>query len=77
MKEVRCDILKAFAIVGALAWQATIIKMLVLCAGWEIARGVFIPGFCHPFVSLCPAYDSSRRVSNEWSYSATQRYNWI
>ena len=56
-KKQRCDILKAFAMMGALAWQATVIKMLILCLGWEIARGSFIlsPGFSLPFVSLCPA----------------------
>uniref|UniRef100_K4AJT4 Uncharacterized protein n=1 Tax=Setaria italica TaxID=4555 RepID=K4AJT4_SETIT len=41
---------------GALAWQATVIKMLILCLGWEIARGVifFIPRVLPPLVSLCP-----------------------
>jgi len=53
-KKQRCDILKAFAMMGALAWQATVIKMLILCLGWEIARGSFIlsprvlPPFCVP-----------------------------
>jgi hypothetical protein len=87
VKKVRCDILKAFAMMGALAWQATIIKMLVSCAGWEIAQGVVFHPWVLPalFVSLCPASCCWPRLTHhhhgvlqiEWSYSATPRYNWI
>jgi hypothetical protein len=63
--------LKAFAMMGALAWQATIIKMLVSCAGWEIAQGVVfhpwvLPALCVPvpcFMLLAYA-SSSRRAAN-------------
>lgn len=33
-KNERCDIARlAFAMLGALAWQATVIKMIFLCPG--------------------------------------------
>ncbi|KAG2588161.1 hypothetical protein PVAP13_5NG208100, partial [Panicum virgatum] len=41
---------------GALAWQATVINKIFLCPGEEIARGLifFGPGFSSPLVSLSP-----------------------
>jgi len=55
-KKKRSDLREAFAMMGALAWQATVINKIFLCPGEEIARGLicFGPGFSSPLVSLSP-----------------------
>jgi hypothetical protein len=64
-KKVRCDILEAFAMLGALAWQATVIKRCFLVSWGEIARGlVFLapgsPSLCVPLCLLPLVAWSSR-----------------
>ena len=42
-KNERCDIARlAFAMLGALAWQATVIKMFFLCPGGSSHGGYFV-----------------------------------
>jgi hypothetical protein len=42
-KNERCDIARlAFAMLGALAWQATVIKMIFLCPGGSSHGGYFV-----------------------------------
>jgi len=55
-EKKRCDLREAFAMMGALAWQSTVINKIFLCPGEEIARGLicFGPGFSSPLVSLSP-----------------------
>lgn len=42
-KNARCDNARsAFAMLGALAWQATVIKMFFLCPGGSSHGGYFV-----------------------------------
>jgi hypothetical protein len=52
---------------GALAWQATVIKMIFLCPGEEIARGLI---FIWPRVLLphgAPVHVASRSPTEIWN----------
>ena len=67
---------------GALTWQATVIKMFLLCLRGEIARGLFVfsPGFSllRPGLHLSSPYSplglhgTRSTIANlTWGYSAT------
>lgn len=74
---------EAFAMLGALTWQATVIKMFVLCLREEIARGLFVfsPGFSVPCPVLLSVLHSQLRLPRTrstianltWSYSASDK----
>jgi hypothetical protein len=53
-KKERCDILEAFAMLGALAWQATVIKRCFfgVLGGDRTGVGFFGPGFSS--LCVCP-----------------------